>query len=44
MTDREELVTDLNRRTNKPMQVLDDPDEIFDLASVTVNDWDSAVD
>ena len=44
MADHEGLITDLNRRANKPMQMLDDPDEIFDLASVTVNDWDCAVD
>ena len=44
MTNHEGLITDLNRRVNKPMQVLDDPVEIFDVASVTVKDWDSAAD
>ena len=44
MTDHEGLITDVIKRSNGPIQLLDNPDDILDLASVTVKDWDSAID
>ena len=44
ITDHEGFITDMNKRANKPMQLIDDPDEIFDLASVTATAWESAID
>ena len=44
MTDHEGYITDMDRRANKHIQLLDDPDEIFDLESVTTTEWETAID
>lgn len=44
MTYYDSYITSNDRKPSKHIQSLDDPDEIFELASVTAASWDEAID
>ena len=44
ITDHKGYSTTKNRRLSEPVQLIDDPDTIFDLASVTATEWDTTID
>ena len=44
MTDHDGKLSTLDRQARIPMQTADDPDEIFELASIKTSAYDSTLD